>query len=481
MNHNPGLRRATAALTHPATLIAMGLLLLNDFVLKTLSPSWLTGKLSDFAGLFFLPLLLAAVIALIPSNHARRTHAPLLAGMAVTTVWFALVKTVPAANAAFIGAAARLGFPVRLLLDPTDLIALLVLPLTWRIWQQADGSTVPMRRAWATIPLAALLLMADAAAPDLGVQCVAVVGDSLRVEVPYRSSYESNDGGSTWQPYTEWENYTCPSDQAVMLDENNPVQYRWTAGEVIERSQDGGATWTVDFQLAPVSEPERAYVQKVNDQNAQYGQGPFSAVEDPNTGNIVFAMGHEGVLLREPSGAYRWVGIEEYNNTIMHAMPPGGQFTLLGGEIFLAVAAMLMAFSTLALAVHRRWWRILKVVIGWLIWSFSLFILPPAISSGPYTQMMYVVAIFGALLWGLLCVIEDVIGSVRARRWPPKSAYLYSTGVGAAYFAPLLLWAFELLPHYQTAVLIAFALAALICAIGVWQTRQARTMAVLTG
>lgn len=481
MNHNPGLRRATAALTHPATLLAMVLLLLNDFVLKPLSPSWLTGKLSDFTGLLFLPLLLAALFTLIPSDRLRRSHAPLLAGMTVTAVWFTVVKTVPAANIAFVDAAARLGFPVRLLLDPTDLIALLVLPLTWRIWQRAETRALPSRRAWAAIPLAALLLMADAAAPDLGVQCVAVVGDSLRVEVPYRSSYESNDGGSTWQPYTEWENYTCPSDQAVMLDENNPVQYRWTAGEKIERSQDGGATWTLDFQLAPVSEPERAYVQKVNDQNAQYGQGPFSAVEDPNTGNIVFAMGHEGVLLREPSGEYRWVGIEEYGDSVLHAMPPGGQFTLLGGELFLTVAAMLMAFSTLALAVHQRWWRILKVVIGWLIWSFSLFILPPAISSGPYTQAMYALAILGALVWGVLCVIEDVIGFARARRWPPKSVYLYAAGVGVAYLAPLLLWAFELLPHYQTAVLIAFALAALVCGIGLLQTRQASATAALPG
>lgn len=481
MNHNPGLRRAVAALTHPATLLAMGLLVLNDFVLKVVFPSWFTGKLSDFSGLFFLPLLLAAALSLIPWNMMRRTPAPLVVGVAVTAIWFGLVKAVPAANAAFVDGAARLGFPVRLLLDPSDLIALLVLPFTWMVWKSAETSTLLLRRAWVAIPIAALLLMADAAAPDLGVQCVAVVGDSLRVEVPYRSSYESKDGGRTWQPYTEWEKYTCPSERAVMLDENNPVQYRWTAGEKIERSQDGGATWSVDLQLAPISEPQRAYVQKVNDQNAEYGQGPFSAVEDPNTGNIVFAMGHEGVLLREPSGEYRWVGIEEYNSTVLQAMPPGGQFTLLGGELFLTVAAMMMAFSTLAVALHRRWWRILKVIIGWLIWSFSLFVMPPAISSGPYTQALYVLAILGALVWGLLCVIDDLIGFARAHRWPPKNAYLYAAVVGLAYFAPLLLWSFELLPHYQSAVLISFILAALACGLGLRQIRQARLPAALSG
>ncbi|MCB0510528.1 MAG: hypothetical protein KDC82_07165, partial [Bacteroidetes bacterium] len=40
-------------------LIALFTLLINDFFLKQAFPGWLTGKLSDFAGLFFLPLFIA--------------------------------------------------------------------------------------------------------------------------------------------------------------------------------------------------------------------------------------------------------------------------------------------------------------------------------------------------------------------------------------------------------------------------------------
>ena len=52
-------RRAGSALTHPATVTALGVLLLNDLLFKALWPhSWLTGKLSDVAWLVFaLPLL----------------------------------------------------------------------------------------------------------------------------------------------------------------------------------------------------------------------------------------------------------------------------------------------------------------------------------------------------------------------------------------------------------------------------------------
>ena len=50
-------------LCHPLPIAAVLVLTLNDHVLKGsgLLPGWLTGKLSDFAGLFFFPLLLAAL------------------------------------------------------------------------------------------------------------------------------------------------------------------------------------------------------------------------------------------------------------------------------------------------------------------------------------------------------------------------------------------------------------------------------------
>jgi len=54
------LHIALRCLRHPATLISISLLLFNDHVLKIAAPSPLTGKLSDFAGLFFFPFLLAA-------------------------------------------------------------------------------------------------------------------------------------------------------------------------------------------------------------------------------------------------------------------------------------------------------------------------------------------------------------------------------------------------------------------------------------
>src|SRR5262245_49551402 len=51
------------ALLHPLWVFSLGVLLLNDHYLKGsgVLPGWLTGKLSDFAGLVVAPVLLAAL------------------------------------------------------------------------------------------------------------------------------------------------------------------------------------------------------------------------------------------------------------------------------------------------------------------------------------------------------------------------------------------------------------------------------------
>ena len=48
-------------LVSPGFLVALSVLLLNDFVLKLQFNNVFTGKLSDFAGLFILPLFWTAL------------------------------------------------------------------------------------------------------------------------------------------------------------------------------------------------------------------------------------------------------------------------------------------------------------------------------------------------------------------------------------------------------------------------------------
>lgn len=110
-------------LAHPTPLAALAVLALNDHVLKGAGvlPGWLTGKLSDFAGLALFPVLLTAIVELHPRAPRRLLVA--LGATLATGLTFSLLKTWPAANAL----ANRAWGTV--VLDPTDLVALPALGL----------------------------------------------------------------------------------------------------------------------------------------------------------------------------------------------------------------------------------------------------------------------------------------------------------------------------------------------------------------
>ena len=127
-------------LLHPGALIAIGLLILNDHWLKDVYPGIITGKLSDFAGLAFFPLVLHGFWMLVIGRDYRRA---LSIACVLTAAAFAAVKTVPACHTAYEVGLGWLQFPFRALLgatepaktrlemDATDLVALPAVSLAW--------------------------------------------------------------------------------------------------------------------------------------------------------------------------------------------------------------------------------------------------------------------------------------------------------------------------------------------------------------
>jgi hypothetical protein len=133
------------ALLHPAALAALGVLLLNDHVLKAAWPGALTGKVSDLAGLIFFPLLLlsSAELALAFLGRWRRpTTRAIGVAVVVAAIGFGLSKTIPLAAEGsgwllgigqwllslpirvVAGSAISLVTPAIVVADPTDLVAL---------------------------------------------------------------------------------------------------------------------------------------------------------------------------------------------------------------------------------------------------------------------------------------------------------------------------------------------------------------------
>lgn len=129
-------------------MATVALLVLNDHVLKARYPGILTGKISDFMGMFFFPLLLLDVARLALGARARRAHAAVCG--VLTGVVFSAVKTWGPAHEAYCVGLGALQWPlrgllavvtshalpslarVRLAMDPTDLVALLALVPSYR-------------------------------------------------------------------------------------------------------------------------------------------------------------------------------------------------------------------------------------------------------------------------------------------------------------------------------------------------------------
>jgi hypothetical protein len=141
--------RARELLLHPIALAAIAVLVINDHWLKSAHPSWVTGKLSDAAGLAFFPLLLL-VIARVPPTVSNA----LVAALATAAV-FTLVKTVPAATDVYRHVLGVLQWPitgstapVEAVTDPTDVACVPFAALAVAITATAASTCRPAAARW---------------------------------------------------------------------------------------------------------------------------------------------------------------------------------------------------------------------------------------------------------------------------------------------------------------------------------------------
>lgn len=140
---------------HPVPLLALLVLVANDWWLKPSgwAPGVVTGKLSDFAGLLFFPLLLtASTNCLALGLHRagfgldftlRRYKAA--AAIMLTALAFTAVKVCAPCNQLAVDGLGALGFSARIVLDATDLVALPVLLVSWRLARR-EIARVPLGR-----------------------------------------------------------------------------------------------------------------------------------------------------------------------------------------------------------------------------------------------------------------------------------------------------------------------------------------------
>jgi hypothetical protein len=216
-------------LQHPATLLSILLLLINDHVLKIVNPSWLTGKLSDFVGLFFFPFIVAAGLSILLSRFDLKPRLIGQVAFAFVAMWFFFLKTFPYINSLTSQFASSIvGFPTQFILDWTDLIGLIAMLPAWKIWDQSHQWG---RSKFAYITLSVGMLASIATSP--AEQTVYSVTDLTYTEdgIIYAADKEgyteewfpvaiSQDGGITWE-----RSYSDNDDMQYIDKKNYPIEY----------------------------------------------------------------------------------------------------------------------------------------------------------------------------------------------------------------------------------------------------------------
>ncbi|HSD84881.1 MAG TPA: hypothetical protein VLG46_13525 [Anaerolineae bacterium] len=509
-------RRTLLSVSHPLSIAAIIVVLLNDHWWRRVAPSWFTGKIGDFAWLIFAPFLLAALLAWVFPRRERLVGYASIIGVGLI---FGLAKTVPAFHALTIDVLELLtGWPNILRMDPTDLIALPALLIAWRIWEQSAPRSFRLAdRGWVLLPLAVLATMADSPAPNLGITSFCQKDGQIFTGDIF-ASYTSVDGGLTWQASTTPpKDQVCDKHASEVVSPSDPrLRFRYDSAGVIERSDDGGQTWQREYAVAPLSQAQSAYARQ-GSPTAVLWTGPLNIMIDARTGNALFALGHQGVLVRTPAGEWRTAKVGPYHAIDLRR--PEEMISLLSGEMLLAgvlIVLVIAVIAPLARSISLLPLTILVIALGgiafvvtgialgsydaslilpallvvpiilliyirrggrgatltsaalavsWVGWLATWFIAAPAMATG-YLRGIPVLGAIAAAIFGVPVALKLLVGVFRVN---PKAARL-TIGWGALtallFMVPFIVWAQDGIPYYYTAVVYGMVLVAVMCFVG---------------
>ncbi len=119
--------KKNAILVSPLFLIALFLLLINDLYLKSAFPNFLTGKISDFAGLLIFPMCFSVLFPKIRKTIHIATG--------LLFLWWKSVY----ANDFITFCNEFLPFSIARVIDFSDNIALVMIPLSYFYWEKFEN------------------------------------------------------------------------------------------------------------------------------------------------------------------------------------------------------------------------------------------------------------------------------------------------------------------------------------------------------
>ena len=420
---------ALAWLAHPVTVLAIVALVFNDHVLKAAYPGWITGKLSDAAGLVLAPPLLAVVATLLVPWLPARIAA--IVGFVGTAFGFAAVKGSVAGAAAASAMWSAVAMPTVIRADATDLLTLPALVLAWYAWTCAQRQPVAHRlvrlaRALVVLPLGVLAVAATSVDHP---QAVAVAQWRGGIVVGEINAYTeeaddwdwarySGDGGQTWRWLGDaYEQVSVAVDRAdgermqACLPSDSTVCYRVVGGHLrVQRTSDGGVTWTTSWEVTDEQRDRLARHYSGLDDPA-VDLSSHSVMVYPTDGRhvVLVANGRDGYALMDVDGHWHRIGFGWTGEDIPHwdDPPPMAGMWMPSWWLWAQVAAALAGLVIVEAVGRRGWRRRLLHVAGLVMLGCGLaaqFVtVTRAAHPAPFSGFEYVLAamltVAGAVVW----------------------------------------------------------------------------------
>ena len=332
LNHAPTFRqRCASALTHPVTVGALGVLLLNDLVFKALwSNPWTTGKLSDLAWLVFASPLLAFVLALLVRQNSRWQRAAWIAAYIGLPLLYAAFNTFPSVHDAILrGFSLVSGGTAGSPLDATDSLVIPVgLAVALWVWRRGNAGVGVLRQRLVLLTAGVAVVASVASTtlePSRGITNVWITDVGSIIAATPWDQFESVDGGTTWY-HPPRPSESVPGGHSSLNDpwperhfegsksvESPAGWYEIRGNDVWLARRDGN--YDLVYTAGFLNGSDNHWMQRQT--TVGFGKRLLTTslqaiTYDPVSGNVLLAAGLQGAVVGTPDGEWTRVAVGSY-------------------------------------------------------------------------------------------------------------------------------------------------------------------------
>ena len=432
------LRRLTPTICAFHLGFGLVLLLLNDLVFKSIwHGSWFTGKLSDLAWMVFAPPLLAFLLSFLLGRNRFGQRATLFISYFGLPLLYAAYNSVEAVhNVILRGLSIASGGVAGSPFDVTDSIVIpLGLGIALWVWRM-DAPTADSLRLRCGLLVAGVAALASRATSyperDLGIADLGLSEDgSVHGGHWGNSLYRSADGGLSWAS-----SFGEPGDPGRIVWSEASVQtprgrYVVQGPGIVMVGSDGSQR--VVYSTAFMQEDGNVWAQEHATSRLdarEIATTPLSIAYDERSGNLIAAMGIQGVIVGTPDGVWTPYAVGRYSPVDFSFS--GKTSLLLSNGVFWAMAVALsvsMCGISLVASQYRR--SEMPLLAGTALIALALLVGLPAllVATGQERILDLILNLFGGASSPAVLLVLLVGGIIGISSLPKESTLRKNAGL----------------------------------------------------